>query len=129
MTANARDAIAPYPRRLLSIQKEHLKVHTREQHLEWLYMPVSFSRSSHHHSQKVGCKRSTILDTYSMSSRELTSHIVLEPVGIIYVVMAAMLILISIARRRQSMHDFADKYQRGPEYRPGGKRYWGRQFK
>jgi len=27
------------------------------------------------------------------------------------------------------MHDFADQYQRGPDYRPGGKRYWGRQFK
>ncbi|KAK9894853.1 hypothetical protein P389DRAFT_85436 [Cystobasidium minutum MCA 4210] len=50
-------------------------------------------------------------------------------IGIIYVVMAALLILISIARRRQSMHDFADQYQKGPDYRPGGKRYWGREFK
>jgi hypothetical protein len=27
------------------------------------------------------------------------------------------------------MHDFADQYQRSPNYRPGGKRYWGREFK
>lgn len=64
-------------------------------------------------------------------------------IGILYVVMAALLLVISILRRRRSLHDFADQHR--PEQKqqpqagnianaeqgrlPTGKRVWGREFR
>lgn len=58
-------------------------------------------------------------------------------VGILYVVMAGVMIIISLIRKRRSMHDFADEYRILAEQeiatesggKPSKKRVWGRKFR